>query len=210
MIAVYPCEFDLPHRGLKFLEWYDKHKVFHPAVDLNKGIGDADLGNPVVCPVEGEVFYVSPKPTLLNRQNGGFGLFVVVYHPVQNLWTRYAHLNSVSVVLGQELKVGEQLGKVGKSGTTSSHLHFEVWRPSMYEIQAAKNFRYYPTGQSKQYVTEHYIDPLAWIESLNQQPEYKNELEKWASGHVQNVPLLISGDVHSMLALIRSATKNNP
>ncbi|MGC8855648.1 MAG: M23 family metallopeptidase, partial [Anaerolineae bacterium] len=39
----------------------------------------------------------------------------------------YAHLSSVDVSVGQEVKAGEMIGKVGRSGAAvGSHLHFEV------------------------------------------------------------------------------------
>lgn len=164
----YPIDFDLPHAGLKYLEWYDKHKVWHPGQDLNKGTGNADLGLPIKCPVSGEVEYVSPEPTALNGQNGGFGNFIVIYHPAYGVWTRYAHMNKVSVKQNDKVKEGDLLGEVGKTGTKSAHLHWEGWNSSMYEIQKNhwRRFCYYPSGQSKQYVTTHYFDPLAWVESL--------------------------------------------
>ena len=164
----YPIEFDTPHAGLQWLEWYDKHKVFHPGRDLNKGIGSADLGLAIKCPVAGEVEYVSPEPTTLNGQNGGFGNFVVIYHPAHGVWTRYAHMNKISVKQNDKVKEGDLLGEVGKSGTTSPHLHWEGWKSSMHEIQKNhwRKFAYYPSRQSKQYITTHYFDPLEWIESL--------------------------------------------
>jgi len=89
--------------------------------------------------------------------------------------------------------------------------HFECWKPTMFEIQTKhwRKFAYYPTGKDKKFVMDNYIDGLAWIDSLNQIPDYKKDIEQWAGQFVQNVPLLISGDVHSMIALIRAATKKS-
>ena len=172
---IYPIDFDTPHAGLTWLQWYDKHKVFHPGYDLNKGKGSADLGLPIVCPIAGEVEYVSPEPTALNGQNGGFGNFVVIYHPAHGVWTRYAHMNKVSVKQNQKLKAGDLIGEVGKSGTNSPHLHFEGWKSSMYDIQKNhwRRFAYYPSGKTKQYIMQHYFDPLEWIESIAEESALK-------------------------------------
>lgn len=180
-MVVYPIEFDLPHVGLNWLQWYEKHKVFHPGVDLNKGSGSDDLGLPIRCPVNGEVEYVSPEPTRWNKYNGGFGLFVVVYHPAYGRWTRYAHMNKVDVRQNQKVKKGDQLGELGKSGTTSPHCHWEGWEPSMYEVQKKhfRRFAYYPSGESKQFVMKHYFDPIEWVESL----EEETALE-WCKKHL--------------------------
>lgn len=58
--------------------------------------------------------------------NGGYGNYVDVVHD-NGTKTRYAHLSSVSVVVGQTVEKGEQLGGVGNTGrSTGYHLHFEV------------------------------------------------------------------------------------
>jgi len=59
---------------------------------------------------------------------GTYGNIVVVDHG-GGLETRYAHLESISVHVGQQLASGEILGKVGDTGrVTGPHLHFEVRR----------------------------------------------------------------------------------
>ena len=57
---------------------------------------------------------------------GDYGLLVTVDHG-GGLTTRYAHANELNVKIGHQVKAGEQLGKVGTTGsTTGPHLHFEV------------------------------------------------------------------------------------
>ena len=183
---IYPIQFDTPHAGLEWLEYYGKHDVYHPGFDLNIGSGNADLGHPIKCPVSAEVEYVSPEPSKLNSQNGGFGWFVVLYHPAYGVWTRYAHMNKVSVATGQKLAEGENIGEVGKTGTTSAHLHFEGWKLPMFEIQKKhwRKFAYYPSGQTKQYIVDHYFDPLAWLDGLNKSSAVSNEGLDWLKEHM--------------------------
>ncbi len=58
--------------------------------------------------------------------NGGYGYYVRIRHS-NGLETAYAHLNSISVVRGQQVSRGQQVGLIGSTGWSSGpHLHFEV------------------------------------------------------------------------------------
>lgn len=60
--------------------------------------------------------------------NGGYGRMVEVEH-AGGFTTRYGHLSKILVKNGQELAVGDVVGKVGSSGrSTGPHLHYEVRR----------------------------------------------------------------------------------
>jgi murein DD-endopeptidase MepM/ murein hydrolase activator NlpD len=66
---------------------------------------------------------------LAQRDCGGdWGNHVVIKHP-NGLFTRYAHLapDSVAVLVGQRVSLGQELGKMGNSGRSDTrHLHFEL------------------------------------------------------------------------------------
>jgi murein DD-endopeptidase MepM/ murein hydrolase activator NlpD len=58
--------------------------------------------------------------------NGGYGLRVVLIHPY-GVRTMYAHLSRIAVRVGQHVRTGGLLGRVGSTGVaTGPHLHFEV------------------------------------------------------------------------------------
>jgi murein DD-endopeptidase MepM/ murein hydrolase activator NlpD len=58
----------------------------------------------------------------------GYGRHVVVSHG-DRIYTRYAHLDSVTARRGQRVQAGQTIGRQGNTGwTTGDHLHFEVWR----------------------------------------------------------------------------------
>ena len=77
------------------------------------------VGNPVYATGDGVVEKVDFK-------FNGYGNEVVIDHGF-GYKTRYAHLNTVDVGVGQVLKRGDRIGDVGKSGkATGPHLHYEV------------------------------------------------------------------------------------
>lgn len=58
--------------------------------------------------------------------NGGYGRTVDIDHH-NGISTRYAHLSSIDVRVGQPVKSGQILGKVGSTGrSTGPHLHYET------------------------------------------------------------------------------------
>jgi murein DD-endopeptidase MepM/ murein hydrolase activator NlpD len=81
----------------------------------------ATPGTPVLAAAGGTV-----AAAKVGGYNGGYGNMIIIIHP-NNVQTVYAHLRSVSVVSGQTVAQGEQIGTVGNTGrSTGPHLHFEV------------------------------------------------------------------------------------
>lgn len=90
-------------------------RMFHSGIDLL-----AASGTPVLTAESGVVAYVG--------EEGNYGNLVVVSHQ-GGLQTRYAHLNTIKVASGQQVKTGDVLGTVGSTGRPdiqATHLHFEV------------------------------------------------------------------------------------
>jgi len=76
-------------------------------------------GMPVLASASGTVSRVA------NEGNTSYGRWVEVDHG-SGWTTRYAHLNSQSVSVGQSVSTGKQLGTAGATGgVTGPHLHFE-------------------------------------------------------------------------------------
>ena len=58
--------------------------------------------------------------------NGGYGKMVEVDHG-NGFATRYAHLSQIDVEIGQPIRIGQIVGKVGSTGrSTGPHLHYET------------------------------------------------------------------------------------
>lgn len=58
--------------------------------------------------------------------SGGYGNMVEIDHG-NGVTTRYAHLSSLSVIPGQRVQAGMQVGRAGSTGrSTGTHLHYET------------------------------------------------------------------------------------
>ncbi|MDF2820517.1 MAG: uncharacterized protein K0R15_958 [Clostridiales bacterium] len=90
-----------------------RNGAFHSGVDWS-----APYGTTVVASDGGTVIAAG--------WNGTYGKCVVINHG-NGIKTRYAHLSSISVSVGQKLAQNEKLGAVGSTGrSTGNHLHFEL------------------------------------------------------------------------------------
>jgi murein DD-endopeptidase MepM/ murein hydrolase activator NlpD len=87
---------------------------------LHKGIDIAyRIGTPVICTADGKVVEKKYEPM-------GFGHYIVVRHKY-GFYTKYAHLQTVSVKEGELVSQGQKVGTLGNTGlSTGPHLHYEV------------------------------------------------------------------------------------
>jgi len=78
----------------------------------------ADAGEPVRATAAGIVTNAS--------WSGGYGRMVEIDHG-NGLSTRYGHLSAIDVEVGQSVKIGQIVGRVGSTGrSTGPHLHYET------------------------------------------------------------------------------------
>jgi murein DD-endopeptidase MepM/ murein hydrolase activator NlpD len=90
-----------------------KRIAMHAGIDLR-----GDLGETVRATATGKV-------TLAGRQRG-YGNVVEISHG-NGLTTRFGHLSEISVKVGQVVRIGEVVGKIGSTGlSTGPHLHYET------------------------------------------------------------------------------------
>lgn len=89
---------------------------FHYGVDIS-----ASYNTPVAATHSGEVVFTGWR--------GEFGKKVKVLSVIagQNIYIVYAHLNTITVEVGDNVSVGQIIGGVGSTGrSTGSHLHYEI------------------------------------------------------------------------------------
>lgn len=121
-------------------------QAFHNT-DAGYGLGyhtGVDLAAPSNTPVKavhgGTVVSV-------NGAGSAYGNHVVIKH-ADGVYTLSAHLNSVSVSVGQTVTTGQQIGLSGSTGNSSGpHLHFEL------------------RNQATAYADGVFSDPIAWLKS---------------------------------------------
>ncbi|MGE3341782.1 MAG: peptidoglycan DD-metalloendopeptidase family protein [Candidatus Altimarinota bacterium] len=141
------------------------HKTLHGAGDfVTKWLAPDNINMPTVFPyTAGTVVEAQVK--------SGYGNMVSVCTDLVNgsqklrvLYT-VAHLDSISVTPGQVLKAGDEIGKIGTTGSsTTPHAHVSihpdlVWVPNYSQVYNAGYKSYYPTSVSE--ILVKMIDPIS-------------------------------------------------
>jgi murein DD-endopeptidase MepM/ murein hydrolase activator NlpD len=87
--------------------------AMHTGIDLR-----GDIGEPVHATANGKV--------TMAGWEGGYGKMVEIDHG-NGLATRYGHLSEIDVKVGQIVRIGQVIGKIGSTGrSTGPHLHYET------------------------------------------------------------------------------------
>jgi murein DD-endopeptidase MepM/ murein hydrolase activator NlpD len=92
---------------------FNGRPAVHTGIDLR-----GDTGEPVRATATGRV-------TIAGRE-GGYGNMVEINHG-NGLASRYGHLSQIGVKVGQFVRIGETIGRIGSTGrSTGPHLHYET------------------------------------------------------------------------------------
>jgi murein DD-endopeptidase MepM/ murein hydrolase activator NlpD len=88
-----------------------RRPAMHTGLDMR-----GDVGDPVHATASGRV-------SIAGRE-GGYGNMVEIEHG-HGLATRYGHLSEIDVKVGQKVRIGEVVGRIGSTGrSTGPHLHY--------------------------------------------------------------------------------------
>ena len=73
------------------------------------------------------IYSTAPGVVSFTGVRTGYGNTIEIDHG-RGFKTRYAHLQGISVAVGQRVGVGQRIGAMGSTGrSTGVHLHYEVW-----------------------------------------------------------------------------------
>ncbi len=122
--------FDWPVEEARTSRGFQLGKRWHYGLDLA-----AKKGTPILASEAGVVVYAGTGFS-------GYGKLLVIEHSEE--WaTLYAHLNKYSVKEGEQVKQGQKIGEMGRTGRASGvHLHFEI----RYNRQPVNPLMYLPQG----------------------------------------------------------------
>ncbi|KPB04489.1 M23 family metallopeptidase [Bacillus sp. CHD6a] len=116
----------IPSRGSGSLAWpavggYISSKMGHRWGKMHKGIDIARPSDRTIKAADNGVIESA-------GWDGGYGNKVVINHQ-NGMKTTYAHLDTISVSVGQTVSRGAKIGIMGTTGqSTGVHLHFEVYQ----------------------------------------------------------------------------------
>ncbi len=110
----YPYRWQWPAKG-KLLRGYSARGAVHKGIDLQ-----GKLGEPVYAANSGIVVYAGGGLK-------GYGNLLIVKHNAYYL-SAYGHNSELLVKEGQKVKSGQQIAKIGDTGTNEVKLHFEIRR----------------------------------------------------------------------------------
>ncbi len=92
---------------------FNGRPAMHTGIDLR-----GDVGEPVHATANGKV-------SIAGRE-GGYGNMVEIDHG-NGFSTRYGHLSEIGVKVGQQVHIGQVIGRIGSTGrSTGPHLHYET------------------------------------------------------------------------------------
>ena len=87
--------------------------AMHTGLDLH-----GDTGDPVRATADGKVTSAG--------WSGGYGRVIDIDHG-NGMSTRYGHLSAIDVRVGQSIRTGQIIGRIGSTGrSTGPHLHYET------------------------------------------------------------------------------------
>ncbi|PHY21470.1 peptidoglycan DD-metalloendopeptidase family protein [Caulobacter sp. BP25] len=99
--------------GVRF-DPFTHRPAFHSGLDF-----PGAMRTPIMATAPGVVSYTGVR--------AGYGNTVEIDHG-GGFKTRYAHLSSIGVRVGQRVAIGTRIGGMGSTGrSTGPHLHYEVW-----------------------------------------------------------------------------------
>ncbi|MEM9917757.1 MAG: M23 family metallopeptidase [Bacteroidota bacterium] len=119
--AIKPVRSDKLKRNIRAMSGFGYR--IHPIFKKRRMHWGIDFTSPKGTPVRASG---NGKVVSIRRHKSGYGNNITIDHGY-GYKTLYAHLSSIDCKMGQKVKRGQVIGKVGSTGTsTAPHLHYEV------------------------------------------------------------------------------------
>lgn len=153
----YPIPYNPNKFGYKFGDRVKGRSgtALHTGVDFNYGASAfADYGLEIKPIYRGEVVYAQ-------NAGAGWGYLTVIWHPDLKVWSRYAHQSKIYVHKGQTVDLHDIIGRVGRTGTSTPHLHLDVIKMGL------DKWTRYTWGWTRKKLEQYYVDPLLYIANKN-------------------------------------------
>lgn len=117
--------FQMPTAGWKSSDFGMRYDPYYHVSQLHAGV---DIAAP-----SGQAIYAAGDGRVVTAGwSGGYGNYTCISHGQyqgSDLATCYGHQSAILVSVGQSVRRGQLIGRVGSTGaSTGSHLHFEVRR----------------------------------------------------------------------------------
>ncbi len=112
----------IPSRGTKDWKWPTTQSLVTCGYLCYGGHYGIDIAGYIGQPI----FAADNGVVISAGYNGGYGNSILINHN-NGYYTRYAHMSSISVSVGQVVQGGQTIGGLGNTGnSTGPHLHFEI------------------------------------------------------------------------------------
>lgn len=138
--------------------YVSRYNSYHTGVDLNWGSGgNSDLGMPCYSPASGVVIYQ-------NELRPWGNLTIIRHDPLKSktglvVYSRFGHMQNVTVSVGQRVRRGEKIGEIGTGGGRYiAHLHFDISPTTVLETSPGD----WP-GMNLSRLLKNYVDPRFFI-----------------------------------------------
>ncbi|MCK4261235.1 MAG: peptidoglycan DD-metalloendopeptidase family protein [Halanaerobiales bacterium] len=141
-----------------FGEW--RGTYYHSGIDLNlKTGGNTDLGKPINAILDGKVVYYHNN----SHPTTGYGRHNVyeVDTKFGKRWVHCAH-NQSMIASVKDIKEGDEVAKIGNSGTKYAHLHLSIYKVDPKTLSHGID----TIPRTKTQLNAWYVDPVLFLEAL--------------------------------------------
>lgn len=134
-------------------------EAYHTGADLNFGKPYEDKGLPTYACASGIVVFAARLKVWGN-------VIIIKHDPLKTpngkvMYSRYGHIQNMSVQVGQRLKRGEQVAEIGDAfGLLVPHLHFDLSPTTILESRP----EHWP-GRNETLLLQNYVDPLIFVKN---------------------------------------------